>query len=144
MKTLKRLDALESIKWNNATKIKLTNTNNKPIQNGLEIRDRGDIIIEFPLEINKTTTTFFSKYDLRNLKAFSNFYGYWFNEKAKTLSMNGKVYDILKVKNNLYLKDRNTMNIESLNKHFKIAKMLNNIKVFEKIFKANTENLNKL
>lgn len=140
MKTLS-LTELDNLKWENASRIVLKGTNQDPVQSGLKLRERGDIKISYKEDINKTTTTFFSKYDIRNLKAFSNFYGYWFNLEKKTLSINGELHDILKVKENLYLRNRNTKNITNLRRHFKVARMLNTIKVFEKIFKENERKL---
>lgn len=129
MKTLQNLSSLEDIKWANASKIVLVNTTEIPVQ-----RNFDGYIREYYSEISKLRTTILTKNDMQNIKLFVSFYGYWFDQKKQTITMNNNIYDILKVKNNLYIKNKKTNDVENLQKYFKIARLLNGSKLATKLY----------
>lgn len=128
MKTFKNLSSLKKIRFANATRIVLLNAREIPNQTSFK-----EYTVQYKSEITPLRAKKLTKDDIKNIKLFVNFYGYWFDLKREIIVMNGITYIILKVNNNLYIKNTKTKDIENLKKYFKIARMLNGSKLATKL-----------
>ena len=132
----------DKIRTNEWTKVEYDNTPLKFYE------DRtANYQVSFHNEINKDNSISLNHKDILRLKKWVTTYGYWFDKQKQTISINGNIFNILKVKDRtnhyfIYLKNIITGEIKNMQKEFNIAIFLNTSKLAKKILNAsiNSEN----
>jgi len=84
-------------------------------------------------EINKLSSAPLTKEDIFNIKRFANFYGYWYDIKKQTITVNGNLLNIYRVKNTLYFKNEISKEVFSCRNMFETARLLAKTKIIDKM-----------
>ena len=84
-------------------------------------------------EISKISSSPLSSQDIIRLKKWVTTYGYWYDQQKQFVSIHGDKFSVLKVKNQVYLKNISTGELKNMNKEYRIAIFLNKTKLATKL-----------